>query len=182
MIPRRETPQAIEERGALKARYTRSVGPVLRGMVLIVALCAFIPFLAGLLGIYGVSWGAAGVVFVLASFTLIAITAKPKSPSGIEEKLAEKSGQHGLPWSLWAYSLIIGLGFNWVCVYLGFSRRYAVFSAPVVGVTCLILTLYAAIGLLVAYLTGGNWRKALLICAISQGVPAAIVLRLGLLR
>ncbi len=182
MIPRRETPQAIEDRGALKGRYDRSVGPVLRGMLLIVALCAFIPFLAGLLGIYGESWGAAGVVFVLASFTLMAITAKPKSPSGIEGKLPERSGQHSLPWSLLAYSLIIGLGFNWVCIFLGFARRYAFFSAPVVGVTCLILTLYAAIGLLVAYLTGCNWRKALLICAISQGVPAAIVLRLGLLR
>ena len=72
IVPKRETPLAIEERGTVKAKYARFFGPVLRGMVLIVALCAFIPMLAGLP--HGGTWEAVGLVaagvFFLANFTL----------------------------------------------------------------------------------------------------------------
>jgi hypothetical protein len=68
-----------------------------------------------------------------------------------------------------------------VCVFLAFSRRYALFSLPVVGTTALIMALYAAIGLLVAYLAGGNWRKALAFFAIAPGILGGTLLRLHLL-
>src|ERR1700675_1203650 len=79
MTPKRETPQAIEERGTVEAKYARLFFlPVLRGTVLIVALCASVPFLAGLLfEVYGGRWETAGIVYVLASFTLIAMIPKP---------------------------------------------------------------------------------------------------------
>ena len=179
MIHKRETPQAIEERGTVKAKYAPFFGPVLRGMVLIVALCAFVPFLAGLL--YGGRWEAAMGVFILASFTLMAMNPKPGRLPAIEAKGTAR--QLWLPdWSLVSYFFIMGLGFNWACAFLWFSRRYAFFSTPVIAVTGLIMVFCAAIALLIARLTGGNWRTALLVFVFAPGVLAATVLRLGLLR
>jgi hypothetical protein len=175
------TPQAVGDQGAVKkAKYARFFWPILRGIVLILALCAFIPTLSVFL--YDRFAPIGFSVFFLASFALIAMTPRPETLRAIEGAATEKARQHRLPWSLFAYCVITGLGFNWACVFLWFSRRYAFFSAPVVGMTGLILAFYAAIALLVARLTGGNWRKALLVSAVAQGVLAMIVLRWGLLR
>jgi hypothetical protein len=179
MIPKRDTPQAIQERGTVKTKYARFFGLVLFGMVMIVALCAFIPSLAFLAGLpYGGRWQAAVGVFVFASFTLAAMM--PTLPASEGEWTAR---QYRLPeWSLVSYIFIIGLGFNWACAVLWFSRRYASFSTPVIAVTGLTMAFYAAVALLVAWLTGGNRRTALLAFLFASVVPAAIVLRLGLLR
>ena len=70
MIPKRETPQTIEERGTVKAKYAHFLGPVLFGMVMIVALCAFVPFLASFQheGRWEPGWG--WWVYIFATFTL----------------------------------------------------------------------------------------------------------------
>jgi hypothetical protein len=175
MIPKRETPQAIEERVTVKAKYARFFWPSLRWMVLIVAFCAFPPSLAGLL--YGENLGTilAFGVLALSTFALIAMTPKPKTLPTTPRQL----GFSG--WSLVSYCVLTGLGFSWACVFLYFSRQHPFFSAPVIAVTALIMTLYAAIALLVAWLTGGNWRTALAVFLFALAVPA-IVIRLGLLR
>ena len=171
----------MEERGTVKAKRVRFFGPVLRGMVLVVVLCASVPFLAGLLSeVYGGRWKAAGIVFVLASFTLIAMIPKTEALLAIEGEGTAR--QRRLPpWSLVIYLAILGLELNWACVFFWFSRRCAFFSVPVISVTGLILVFYAAIALLVARLTGGNWRAALATFGFALIVPPAIVLRLGLL-
>lgn len=180
MIPERKRPMA-EEHGTVKTKYARFPVPVLRGMVLIVALCAFIPFLAGLLYTYEAIWVAAAVVFFLSSLTLVAMA--PKHETLPASEVEETARQLRLPhWSLVTYFAITGLGFNWVCAFLWFGRRYALFSAPVIAVTGLLIVFYAAVGLLVARLTGGNWRAAVLVVILAPTAVAGIVLRLGLLR
>src|SRR5256885_2759054 len=168
MIPKRETPEAI-----------------LHAAALIVAACSFIPFLAGflypgrrLLGLE--EWGAATVVFVLASFALL-WTIKTEKPPTIEGKGTAKQPLFP-PWPLVIYCVFTGLGFTWACAFLWFARRYAFFSLPVMALTGLIVAVCAAIGLLVARLTGGNWRRALLLSMFALGGLAMIVLRLRLLR
>lgn len=144
------------------------------------ALCASVPMLEGLLfDHYGGEWLATLVVFALASFALIVMTPKSKALLAIE---GEGTARRWSPqWPLVTYVAVLGLELNWACVFFWFCRRYALFSVPVISVTALILAFYAAIALLVARLTGANWRTALLICAISQGILAGFVLRLGLL-
>ena len=161
MIPKRETPQVIEERRTVEAKYARFFWRVFRGTLVIVALCASARLLAGLLfEAYGGRWEIAAIVHVLASFTLFATLPKRQAQPPIE---GEGAARHGRlpPWSLIIYLAILGLELNWVCAFFWFSRRYAFFSVPVVGVTGLIMAFYAAIALLVARLTGGNWRIAL---------------------
>jgi hypothetical protein len=173
-MTKQETATAIEKRGIVTAEPSRFSWPPL--MVLVVGLCAFVPMLAGLL--YGENWGTglALGVFVLATYALIAMTPKPQLPPATARQL-------GFPgWTLVSYCVIIGLGFNWACVFLWFSRRYAFFSAPVIGPTALIMAFCAAIAFLVARLTGGNWLTALLVFVSASVFPAAIVLRLRLLR
>lgn len=181
MIPKRDTPQATEGKGTVKTRYARLAGPVLGVMVLIVGLCAFIALLAGFL--YGGKWEAAMLVFILASLTLRAIIPKRETLPAIEGEGIVKAKQHWLAdWYLASYCVTIGLGFDWVCAYLWFSRRYAFFSGPVVGVTGLIVALYAAIGLLVARLNGGKWRTTLAVFALASWISEGVAWRLGLLR
>jgi hypothetical protein len=146
-----------------------------------VALCASVPFLAGLLfEVYGDRWVATGIVFVLASFTLIAMIPKPEALPAIEGEGTAR--QRRLPpWALVIYLTILGLELNWACVFFWFSRRCAFFSVPVIIVTGLIMAFYAAIALLVARLTGGNWRIALATFGFVLIVPPVIVLRLGVL-
>jgi hypothetical protein len=175
MTPNREAPQAIEDRGIAKAKYARFFWPVLHGMVFIAALCAFIPFLAGML--YGEKLGTGTVlalgVFLLASFALgLMAQPFPARPSQL--------GFSG--WSVVGYFSIIGLGFNWACAFLWFSRRYTFFSIPVMTLTASIVAVCAVIALLVFRLTGANWRKALAVFLFAEIVPAVVVLRLGLLR
>jgi hypothetical protein len=173
-MPKQETPTAVEKRGIVKAEHARFSWPIL--MVLAVGLCAFVPMLAGFL--YGDNWGTglALGVFILATYALVAMTPKPEAPPATARQL-------GFPgWSLVSYCVIIGLGFNWACVFLWFSRQYAFFSAPVIGATGLIMAFCAAIAFLIARLTGGNWRTSLLVFVCASVFPAAIVLRLGLLR
>jgi hypothetical protein len=179
LMPKRETQQAIEERGTVKEEYARFFGPILFGMVMIVALCAFIPSLAGLLnGEYGGIWGAAMGLFVFASITLPAMF-----PTLPKRKGDWTVRQLRWPeWSLMSYFFIIGLGLNWACAFLWFSRRYAFFSTPVIAATSVTVAFYAAIAFLVAQLTGRNWRAALLVFVFAPGVLACVVLRLGLLR
>ena len=165
----------------VKAKYVRYSEPILRGMILIVALCAFIKLLPALL--YGGKWGVALLIFALASFTLMAMIPKRATLPAIEGERTTTERQHQLPdWSLLSYCFITGLGYTWVCSFLWFSRRYAFFSAPVICVTVLILASCAAIGYLTARLTGGSWRTALLVFALAPCALGGIVLRLGLLR
>src|ERR1700751_1354055 len=175
------TPHTVEDEGTVKmAKHARFFWPILRGMVLTVALCAFVPFLAGILyeERLGTAWAVALTVFVLSTFTLMAMSPRPATLPAAKGKGTAKQLDFP-PWSLVSYCILIGLGFNWACVFLWFSRRYAFFSAPVAGVTSLILALYAAIALLLARLT--NWRIAL-IFAIAACAMGGVVLRLGLLR
>lgn len=184
----RRTPEATEERGTMKAKYPGLFGSVLIVIIMIVALCSFIPFLASFLNEerWKPTWGWG--IYVLASFTL---------PWMLRILLPEKKGDwrerhYGWQeWSLLSYFFIIGLGLNWACAVLSFSRRYAFSSTPVIGVTGLIMAFYAAIALLVAWfeslfnnadLTGVNWRAALLVFVFAPVVVASVVLRLGLLR
>ena len=172
MMPKRETPQAIEEPGILKAKYACSLRAVLRGMVFIVVLCAYIPFFVGtMFHTYQATWAIAGVVFVVASFTLWATLPEPKTLP--EVRMPD--------WSIVSYCVMVGLVSNWGCTFLWFSRRYALFSAPVIMVTGLIMALYAAIAVIVARLTGGNWRTALLVFLFAPGTLGCIVLRSRLL-
>jgi hypothetical protein len=66
MIPKRGTPQAVEDERAVKrAKYDRFFGPILRGIVLIVAVCAFIALLSFLLfggGVSGIVASHAGLL------------------------------------------------------------------------------------------------------------------------
>ncbi len=181
MVPKRQTPQAIEERCKVEAKYARLFWPVLRGMASIVALCASVPFLAGLLfEVYGGRWVATGIVFTLASFALIAMI--PKSEALLANGGERIAGRRWLPpWSLVIYVASLSLELNWACVFFWFSRRYAFFSVPVISLTGLILAFYAAITLLVARLSGGNWRIAAAVFAFMLIVPPIIILRLGLL-
>jgi hypothetical protein len=174
--PKRDTTQAIEERGPVKARYARLFGPILRGMLLVVGLCAFVPCVAGFLHPEEQGSGLALAFFVLASLALMVITPKPDTAP----LTARQFGFAG--WSLVSYGVIIGLGFNWACIFLWFSQRYAFFSAPVIGVTSLVMAFYAAIALLATRVTTRNWRTALIVFICASLFPAAIVLRLGLLR
>jgi len=188
MIPKRETPQPIEEPGTVKAKYARFFGPVLLGMVMIAALCALIPFLASFLheGRWEPGWG--WVVYPLASFTVAWMI-----PVVLPKRKGDwRAKQYGWPeWSLLSYFFLVGLGLNWGCVVLGFSRKYAFFSIPVIAATGLIMAFYAAIAFLVSWFessfnsadsTGVNWRTALLFFVFAPVILASIVLRLGLLR
>jgi hypothetical protein len=177
MMPKRETPQAIEEPGTPKAKYAGSFLTVLRGMVFIVTLCAFIPFFFGLLfQVDQAMWATAGVVFVLASFTLWATLPAPETFAVIGGEATAR--QVRMPdWSVVGYCVVIGLVSNWACVYLWFSRRYAFFSTPIIMVTGVIMALYAALAVIVG-LTGRNWRTALLILLFAPGFLGFVVLRL----
>jgi hypothetical protein len=182
MIPTRETLQAVDDQGTVKnAKYTRFFWPILRGLVVIVAAWGFIAFLS--VDVYGGKLGfTAFTVFTLATLALRVMPFEPATSPAIEDERKMKA-KHRLPeWSLLAYFVIFGLGCNWECVFLWFSRRYDLFSAPVVGATVLIMALYAAVAILVACLTTKNWRTALVVFAFAPGVLAAIVLRLRLLR
>jgi hypothetical protein len=146
---------------------------------LIVALWAFFADLPVLLywGKLGTTW----LVFGIASFALIAMTSKRETLPAIEGEGGENARRR-LPWSLLIYCGITGLGYNWACAFLWFSRRYALFSGPVIGALILILVLYAVIGLAVGRLTRGNWRTVLLVLTLAPCAISGAALRLGLLR
>jgi hypothetical protein len=133
MIPKQETPQAIEEGRTVEAKYARFFWRVFRGTLVIVALCASARLLAGLLlEAYRGRWEIAAIVHVIASFALFAILPKRQAQPPIE---GEGAARHGRlpPWSLVIYLAILGLELNWACVFFWFSRRNAFFSVPVVG-------------------------------------------------
>jgi hypothetical protein len=173
-------PEAMEDQSSVetmrKTNYARLFWPTLRGIALIVAMWAFIPFLRVLL--YGGEPGIAVPVFAIASFALMAMTLPQERPTAMAGDRAVTAFWHALPWSVVAYGIITGTGFNWVCAFLWFSRRYPVFSGPVVGAMGLLFLFYAAIGLAVGWLTGGNWRKALVISALAPLVLGGIAQRL----
>jgi hypothetical protein len=111
----------------VKVKYARFSGPVLRGIVLIVALCAFIPFLALLLYGGGI-WEVAAVVFFLANFTLAVVIPKPEVLPAIEGEGAARPPRLQ-DCSLVGCCAILGLGFNWVSAFLWFSRQYALLQS-----------------------------------------------------
>lgn len=179
-------PHTVEDEGTVKkAKHARFFWPILLGMVSIVGSAASFVVVFEL--VHGKAWGIGfGIglpVFMLATCAVIAMTPPPRTLPAIEVEATSKARQVSLQaWLLLAYGVIIGLSYNWACVFLWFSQRYDFFSAPVAGVTGLIFALYATIGLLIARLTEGNWREALAVFMIVSVVPALIVLRLGLLR
>jgi hypothetical protein len=171
----------IGDQGTVKkANYAPLLWPVLRGIALIVALWAFIPYLSVLL--YGRESGTSMLVFPVASFVLLVMISQRVIPLAIAGDRSLAGFVRRLPWSLVIYCGITGMGYTWVCAFLWFSRRYAVFSGQVVGAVGLILALYAIIGVVVAWLTGGNWRTAFMVFWLVPCVLSGIVLRLHLLR
>ena len=181
MVPERNDPQRMSDQTTAESKYVNWSGPILRGTVLVVALCAFISLLRGFL--FDKKWEASLLVFALASFALTATARKREIPRAAGGTGAVTAWWQRLPdWPLVSYCIIVGLGFNWACVFLWFSRRHAFFSTSVVAATGVIEMLYAGVGLLVAHLTGRNWRTALLVFTLVPGALAGIVLRLGLLR
>jgi hypothetical protein len=181
MIPKRATPKAIEDQSTVKANYASSARRVLGGIVWIVALCAFIAFLAA--GLYGGKWEAALLVSILASLALRAIVPGREAPHAIEGEGTVTARQSGLPdWYLVSYCVVCGLGVDWSCAFLWFFRRYAFFSGPVLGVTGLIVALCATIGFLVARMMKRDWRTALAVFALASWIVDGVALRWGPLR
>ena len=184
MIPEPHGSRAMAVQGTgKKTKDGRLVWPILRGLMLIVASCALVMFLWGFL--YEKNWETvlALALSALSAYGLIAMTHKAETPRATVavRSTKKKTMQDRLPhWSLIAYGFIMGAGFNWACVFLWFSRRYAFFSFQVVGVTGLAFVLYAAIGVLIGLLTRGNWRRALLVFALAPLGVGCIFLRLGL--
>ncbi len=168
-----------EDESAVKANHNRLFWPILRGTALIVALCAFFPLLVGLL--YGRTWGTSAIVFALASFALITTTSWRETSLPMPDDRTVMTLWQRLPWTLVTYCAITGVGYNWVCAVLWFSRRYAAFSGPVAGAMGWILVLYAIIGIVVAWLTRGNWRTALVVFALAPCILSGLVLRLRIL-
>ena len=179
IIAKRETKWAAQDQGTEKKTKARLFWPILSGIALIVAMLAFIPHLLVLL--HGGKSGIALPVFAVASFVLIAMTRLRETPPAMVGDRTVMAVWHRLPWTFVAYCVITGMGYNWVCAVLWFSRRYAVFSGPVVGAIGVILTLYAVMGIAVAWLTGGNWRTALAVFVLAPCILSGFVLRLRLL-
>ena len=184
MTPQLQTPQAVEDQvTGKKTKHDRFFWPILRGIVVIVAIWGFIAFLS--VDLYGGELGfTAFVVFVIAMLAVRVMPFEPATPlPAIEGEGTVKAKQYRLPeWSLLAYGVIFSLGCNWECVFLWFSRRYDPLSAPVVGATALVMALYAIIAIVVACLTTKNWRTVVVVFAFAPGALAGIVLRLRLLR
>jgi hypothetical protein len=162
MIPNRETPRAVEDKGTVKAKHTGFARAVLGVMVLIVALYSFgAGFLATVVS--RGKWGAAVLVFALASYALRMIPTRG-TLQATEDQGTVRARELWLPdWCLAGFLIISGLAFNWACAFLWLSRRYALFSGPVLGVTGLIVTLYAAIAFLATRRFGGRWLTAVAI-------------------
>ncbi len=177
-------PAIIQDQGTVKkAKYARFLWPIFRGIVVLVAAWGFIAFLS--VDLYGGELGfTAFVVFAIAMLALRVMPFEPATPlHAIEGERTVKATQYRLPeWSLLAFGVIFGVGCNWECVFLWFSRRYDPLSAPVVGATALIMALYAAIAIAVACLTTKNWRTVVVVFAFVPGALAGVVLRLRLLR
>jgi hypothetical protein len=177
--PNRGTPQVMKDQDMVKkAKVAFSFWPIVRGITSILASSGFIVFLSEFL--HGEKWGIGLLVFVVGTFALAAMTPPPYALPLLEGEGTGKLTQRQIPWSLFSHSVIIGIGLNWTCVFLAFSRRYAFFSAPVVGATCFIMALYAAIGFFVASVTAGGWRNALKVFAIAPIVLGGTLLRLHL--
>jgi hypothetical protein len=165
MIPKRE--RAVEDQDTAKAKYARFAGPILGVMVLIVALYSYgIVFLATVVS--GGKWGAAVLVFALASYALRMIPRRG-TLQATEDQGTVKARQRWLPdWCLAGFLIISSLAFNWACAFLWFSRQYALFSGPVLGVTGLIVALYAAIAFLATRRFGGTWLTAVAVFALAS--------------
>jgi hypothetical protein len=173
--------QILEHQNTVKAKNAGLSGTVVRGIVLLVALSAYIASIARFL--YTGSWGVHALAFAVAAFVLIALVPEPETLTAIEGEGAATEKLVRLPdWFLLSYCLIVGVSENWICAFLWFSRRCAFFSAPVVGVTAVVIASYGAIALLVAFLTGGSWRNGLLVFVVAPFFVAGIVLRLHLLQ
>jgi hypothetical protein len=150
--------------------------PAFHGIALILASCGFIASLSEFLD--GEDSTVSLLVFVLGTFALVVMSFRQDTLPTIEGEGTEKLKQRRMLWFLFAHCVIIGVGFNWVSAFLVFSRRYTFFSVQVVGATGLIMVVYAAMGVLAAFLTGGNWRKALLVFAGTLLMLGAFIFRL----
>jgi hypothetical protein len=173
--------EILKHQNTAKAKNAGLSGTVVRVIVLLVALSAYIASIARFL--YTGSWGVHALAFAVAAFVLIALVPEPETLPAIEGEGAATEKLLRLPdWFLLSYCLIVGVSENWICAFLWFSRRCAFFSAPVVGVTAVVIASYGAIALLVALLTGGNWRNGLLVFVVAPFFAAGVVLRLHLLQ
>jgi len=177
-------PAIIEDQGtAKKARFARLFWPIFRGIVAMVAAWSFVAFLS--VDLYGGKLGfTAFVVFLIAMLAVRVMPFAPVTPlRAVEGQGTLKATQYRFPeWSLLAFGVIFGVGCNWECVFLWFSRRYDPLSVQVVGTTALIMVLYTAVSIVVACLTTKNWRTVVVAFAFGPGALAGIVLRLRLLR
>jgi Kef-type K+ transport system membrane component KefB len=172
MVPELDNPQIMSGQNTAESKHVKWSGAILRATVLVVALCAFISLLRGFL--FGEKWEASLLVFALASFALTSTARTGETPRAARGTGPVTAWWQRLPdWPLVSYCIIVGLGFNWACAFLWFSRRHAFFSTPVIGATAVTEALYAGIGFLVARLTGRNWRTALLFSHLYQGPSRA---------
>jgi len=170
-----------EHQNTVKAKNAGLSRTVVRGIVLLVALSAYIAGIASFL--YTGSWVVHALAFAVAAWVLISLVPEPETLPAIEGEGVATEKPLRLPdWFLLSYCLIVGVCENWVCAFLWFSRRCAFLSAPVVGVTAVVIASYGAIALLVALLTGGNWRNGLLVFVVAPFIVAGVVLRSHLLQ
>jgi hypothetical protein len=174
-------PAIVEHQNTVKAKYAGLSRTVIRGIILVVALSAYVASIASFL--YRRTWEMHMLAFAVANLVLIALVPETETLPAIEgEGAATRKRLRLRDWSLLSYCLIVGMGENWVCAFLWFSRRCTFFSAPVVGVTAAVMASYGVIALLVALLTGGKWRNGLLLLVVAPVLVACVVLRLHLLQ
>lgn len=183
LIPTRPTPRVLQDETTFgKAASARFFWPIVRGIVLIAALWSYIPFCSILLNGLREGQSATPVaVFIIASWGLIALTPSPEALPRVEGDPGVIASRRRVLWPLLAYCIVTGIGDSWICAFLWLSRQYVLFSAPVVAAMALIVALCAALGFVVAHLTGVSWRTALLVSALAPCGLCSIVLRLRLL-
>jgi hypothetical protein len=174
-------PALIQDQVAGKAKYSVSFWLLLRGTILIVALWANTSLLRGFL--FGGEWEAAALIFIVSSLALKAMIPPAETPDASKGESTLRARMRLLPdWSVVVYCVVTGLTSTWSCAFLWFSRRYALFSAPLVGVSGALLGFYGVIGLVVAWLIRGNWRTVLWVFLLESWGISLIALRLHLVR
>ncbi len=89
------------------------------------------------------------------------------------QQIVERQGSWAIrkqPWWLILCWVVGGLGFDWICAFEWFSRRYSLFTEPVLGRTAVIAVWCAAVSLLVVWVVRqARWRDAAAIFFLASG-------------